>query len=277
MNRLQKKCFIASAGFHLLLLLLILFVGPAFFSGNKPQNTEVLTFFDLSKVTDGQTAGTGNPNPVPPPQSREIVQPPRPQPPQQIVKPQDPAPVPPEIKSNEKNPFAEKQDKSKHKIEVSTTPVARSQTKPNPNSTRNDADAKAREQATKIAGALRNAANSLKSNLSKGTAFELPGNGGEGAVNWAQAVVSIYYDAWIPPDELPSDEGLSAKVSVTISTDGDVLSTEIVKRSGNSVLDTSVQHALNRVKSTVPFPSGSKDKVRTIKINFNPIVKRQAG
>ena len=35
MNRLQKKCVIATAGFHLLLLV-ILFVGPAFFN-EKPK------------------------------------------------------------------------------------------------------------------------------------------------------------------------------------------------------------------------------------------------
>ena len=42
MNRLQKKCLIATAGFHLLLLV-ILFVGPAFFAPSpKPDDTQVL-------------------------------------------------------------------------------------------------------------------------------------------------------------------------------------------------------------------------------------------
>src|SRR5690242_635415 len=45
MNRLQKKCFIASAGTHGLLFV-ILFVGPAFLSGRdtKAENVEVLDF-----------------------------------------------------------------------------------------------------------------------------------------------------------------------------------------------------------------------------------------
>ncbi len=42
MNRLQKKCVIATAGFHLLLLV-ILFVGPAFFNARqKPDDSQVL-------------------------------------------------------------------------------------------------------------------------------------------------------------------------------------------------------------------------------------------
>jgi len=41
MNRLQKKCIMATAGFHLLLLV-ILFVGPAFFwSREKPDDSPV--------------------------------------------------------------------------------------------------------------------------------------------------------------------------------------------------------------------------------------------
>jgi len=41
MNRLQKKCVLATAGFHLLLLV-ILFVGPAFFwARQKPDTTPV--------------------------------------------------------------------------------------------------------------------------------------------------------------------------------------------------------------------------------------------
>ncbi len=43
MNRLQKKCVIATAGFHLLLLV-ILFVGPAFFwSREKPDTRRCST------------------------------------------------------------------------------------------------------------------------------------------------------------------------------------------------------------------------------------------
>ncbi len=280
MNRLQKKCFIASAGFHLLLLL-ILFVGPAFFSGSKPRNTEVLTFFDLSKVTDGPTTGTGNPNPIPPapqPQIREIVQP-APQLPiaQPIVKPRVPAPQPEpekEVKSNERNPFAEKPPT---KPQVSTRIVKGTTAKPTNSPTKDNAEAKTREQAARLAAELRSAASILKNSLSKGTAFEMPGTGGQASVNWAQAVVSIYYDAWIPPAGLEANDEVNTKVSVTIAANGDVVSARIINASGNAVADDSVQRTLNRVKSAAPLPAGSKDKQRTIVIIFNPAVKKLAG
>ena len=271
MNHLQKKCFIASAGFHLLLLV-VLFVGPAFFSGNKIQDTQVLTFFDLSKVTDGPTTGTGNPNPQPPAQVREIVQPLQPTPQPVFVKPKDPAPP----ERTEKDSLA---TKPKPKIEISTRLVPRSATRPNNKPANNDdSDAKAREQAAKLAAAFRSAASGLKTGLSRSTAVELPsGNGEAGSVNWAQAVVSIYYDAWRLPDELAASDNLNTKVSITIAADGDVVSARITKPSGNSAADASVQGALNRVKSTVPFPPGAKNKERTITINFNPLIKKQAG
>ena len=272
MNRLQKKCFIASAGFHLLLLL-ILFVGPAFFSGNRIQDTQVLTFFDLSKVTDGPTTGGGNPN-IQPPVVQEVVQPPQPQPPvQRVVKPPPEPDVEKEIKSTDKNPFADKH--LKQKPQVSTTIVKGNTARPTNNSAKDNSEAKAREQAAKLAAAFRSAANGLKNNLLKSTAFEMPGSGGEASVNWAEAVVSIYYDAWLPPDELASNDDVNTKVSVTIAANGDVISARIIKTSSNSNADSSVQRALNRVKSVPAIPS--KDKDRTITIIFNPVVKKQAG
>ena len=42
MNRMQQKCFVASAGFHLLLVLILL-VGPAFLSSkSKSDNSPIL-------------------------------------------------------------------------------------------------------------------------------------------------------------------------------------------------------------------------------------------
>jgi len=89
MNRLAKKCVVASTGLHLLLVV-ILFVGPAFLvSQNKPDNLPVLTFIPL-KTVDDLVSGGGNPNARPP---APVVQPPPPQP---QAQPPAPAPEPPQ-------------------------------------------------------------------------------------------------------------------------------------------------------------------------------------
>src|SRR5690242_19557224 len=68
MSRLQKKCFIASAGTHLLLVL-ILFIGPGFISSkSKVDDMPILDFIPL-KTTDAKVSGGGNPKgqlPAPP-------------------------------------------------------------------------------------------------------------------------------------------------------------------------------------------------------------------
>ena len=62
MNRLQKKCVIATAGFHLLLLV-ILFVGPAFFwAREKPDDTPVLDVIPANLVDAALTAASKAPS-----------------------------------------------------------------------------------------------------------------------------------------------------------------------------------------------------------------------
>src|SRR5260221_1644786 len=84
MNRLQKKCFIASAGLHLLLVA-ILFLGSAFLgSREKPVTLQYIDIIPF-KVIDAPFAGGGNPNAKPPAPTPQVqtppVQPPAPQPP----------------------------------------------------------------------------------------------------------------------------------------------------------------------------------------------------
>jgi hypothetical protein len=66
MNRLERKCFIASAGTHVLLLIL-LFAAPAMMlSKKKKLNIPVLTFLP-SITTDQMLVGGGNPAVTQPP------------------------------------------------------------------------------------------------------------------------------------------------------------------------------------------------------------------
>ena len=77
MNRLQKKCVIATAGFHLLLLV-ILFVGPAFFNSTpKADDSKVIDVIPANLIDAAFNSGVKNATPPPP---TPIVTPP-PQPP----------------------------------------------------------------------------------------------------------------------------------------------------------------------------------------------------
>src|SRR4051812_38967785 len=98
MSRLERKCFIGSAAFHGLLLVIFIF-GSAFIGSHQEKPMTAITIIDLNgKMTDQKiaTGGSPNGNPNPPPPAK-IEQPP-PQPPPQPVKPEPvkPEPVKPE-------------------------------------------------------------------------------------------------------------------------------------------------------------------------------------
>jgi len=86
MNRLQKKCVMATAGVHLLLLV-ILFVGPAFFySRPKADDLQVLDVIPAHLIDAAFNSGVANatpppPAPVTPPPPAPAVTPPAPLPP----------------------------------------------------------------------------------------------------------------------------------------------------------------------------------------------------
>src|SRR5579862_8187810 len=95
MNRLQKKCFIASAGIHLLLAL-ILVIGPGFIASRSKQDDVPILDFIPIKTVDELVSGGGNPKaksaPALPAQPE-----PQPQPPVPAAVPQ-PQPEPPKVK-----------------------------------------------------------------------------------------------------------------------------------------------------------------------------------
>ena len=307
MNRVQKKCLIASTGLHGLLLLVVLF-GSAFFTAkDKVEKSPPVEFITLdAKLIDGLTSGGGNPKvkPVPPaPPSPAVVKteavspPPKPQ--AEPVKPVKLEPVPPKRSKPEpvKEPVIKdhqgfepiiKKEKKKNEIKVDTTKVI----------VRNDTDAKSRAEAAKkkaqhekeareyanaqhqarldreaqFKGALTN----LKNNLTTGTDIEPFGPGGEAFVDYSQFVKNKYDEAWIAPGE-GADDSATVQVKVTIARAGQVISAEIVKRSGSAMMDNSIDRVLKRVRFVAPFPEGAKDAERTFVINFNLKAKRLSG
>ena len=292
MNRLQKKCFVASTGFHLLLLLILL-IGPAFMaSRNKPDTMPVLDFVALKTVDDALSGG-GNPKANPLPATFEK---PQPVPPAPVPKPEPPAPEkvrtpepPKETVSEPPKPkepdysLEPSKDRKPKKPNIDLNPITR------PHDALDDAKAKAeaeareearreRERRKRIASAIGNAANSLESSLSGSTSIELKGPGGGGIpyANFLEAVKSVYTHAWVVPDGV-TDENATTAASVTIARDGTVVSSRITRSSGSPGVDQSVQRTLDRVKWAAPLPDTAKENERTVNINFNVAAKRAAG
>jgi TonB family protein len=260
MNRLQKKCVMATAGIHLLLLV-ILFVGPAFFySRPKADDLQVLDVIPANLIDAAFNSGVANaapppPAPVTPPPPAPAVTPPAPLPP----KMEPPKPV---IKEMEKALTPLEKPTPLHKSQINTQLVTRTTPKASPNA--NDA-ARAR--------AIRTALLTLKKNFSPGTTIDMPGNSSVAYANYATVVKNVYDQTWMAPATvLGADE--VTKASVTIASDGTVISARIVTPSGDANLDASVQQTLERVKFIAPFPEGATEKERTYPISFNPELKR---
>ena len=278
MNRLQKKCVIATAGFHLLLLV-ILFVGPAFFNSKpKPDDSQVLDMIPANLIDAALNSGVNHAQP-PPPAPTPVVTPPQPQPvppaPKAIVQPA-PAPQPtfvrsivnffePAPKPEPAKPAPVATPNQPHKIQVDLHPVVR-------NPSNNSATAKPKVNSP----LARNLAAELKSKLSAATQIDVPGDSSAAYANYASVVKSIYEQAWTPPDDTTSDDA-NTKVSITIASDGTVVSARILTPSGDDSVDASIQRTLDRVTFIAPFPEGSKDKERTYIINFNLKAKRMLG
>lgn len=300
MNRLQKKCLIATAGLHLSLVLILVF-GAAFFTErSKPDETQLLDVISPILIDEAFNSGVKGAQPPPPtpPQPPQPVQQPQPQPPQpkpEPVKQPDPEPVKPAptlmqkvekfFKPTEKLPpddlkpveTADKPTKpTSKKIEVNLKPVVRNTTKPTPDTTAADEARETKRQRDARLKAIAKAAASIKENASSATTIEMKGESSVSYANYASAVKSIYDRAWKEPSDMTSDD-VTTKVSVTISRDGRVISSRIIERSGDSRVDASVQRVLDRVDFIGPFPDGATEKERTFIINFNPQAKRMNG
>lgn len=279
MNRLQKKCVIATAGFHLLLLVILL-VGPAFFNPKpKMDNSKVIDVIPPNLIDEALNSGVKGaqppiparivtPQPIVQPQPQQQPTPPTPKP---VVQPA-PAPKPtfvqkvakifePEPKPEPEKQISKPVENQPHKkIQPNLEQVVR----PSPKSS---TPAKSKDDSRVI----KNIADALRHNLSSPTEINVPGDSSVAYANYATVVKSVYDHAWTLPDSVAKDENIT--VSVTIANDGTVISSRIVTPSGDSPADASVQRTLDRVKFVAAFPDGATEKERTYTIIFNPQVK----
>ncbi len=293
MNRLQKKCLIASMALHGLLGVILL-VGPAFLSSKQTESDLPVLEVIPDRLTDLPFSGGGNPNanpspPAPrvePPQLQPATKPPEPVTRKAEVKP-PPEPVKDRDEKSDADAIERKHEKAKPEIKVESKIVRRPTNKaPEKSPAKKDeddskaqarAEAEARRRtAQQLLARINGSSERISENLSPGTTIEPLGPGGEAYANYAQVVKTYYDRAWIDPEEV-SEDAATVKVKVIIARDGSVVSDSIIKRSGNPSLDKSVENALKRVQQLPPFPEGAREAQRVFIINFNLKAKRLLG
>lgn len=299
MNRLQKKCFIFSVSLHVLLLVVFLFGSAFFVSEEKPDNTRILHMISGKLVDDALSSG-GNPNvqpvtqpppaPAPPPVVESKPPEPKPKPaPEKAELPKLERPkiepthktftLPEKTKKPEKQVETVEDTKPKHEPKIDLKDlklVKRNSSDASKAKDAAEAKAKAAADAQKRTMALNKVLNNWDKNLSPSAKIDF-GPGGElFATNYRDAVASIYTAAWRPPDGF-TDESATVTATVTIARDGKVINAHIIDRSGNSVMDRSIQRTLENVTFIAPFPEGAKDQERTFTIEFNLKAKHLLG
>ena len=294
MTRLQKKCLIATAGSHLLLVLILL-VGPGFFTSEpKPDDTKLLDVIPANLIDAAFTSGVKNAQPPPPPpivqppeplptppQPKPVVTPPEPKP--EPVKPPDPEPVKPpdKLSPDELTPVDTKPKPKVHEIKPDLTKKIVKKV-PVKNTEDTEAENEARIQKQKRDARLKaiaSAASAIKNNASSATAVDtMPGNSTVAYASYAAAVKSIYQHEWDrnkPTDA--SSEDASALIEVTIARDGTVVSSRMVTPSGDASMDRAVRRMLDHVTFIAPFPDDMKEKERTFPIKVTLNAKRLLG
>lgn len=245
------------------------------------------------------------PPPAPKPQSKPAQPEPQPEPPPQPVKevkkPAEQA-KPPVIKPNpltKVEPKPKETTPPKDDILSQLTPVKRTtvdkekakreaekaKREAEERAAAREAERQAAEQARqarvaqeRFAKAVGQATSSLQRGFSSGTKVEIGGPGGEAYASYDAFVQAAYYDAWQVQSDV-SDEDSVVRVKVTIARDGRIVDSRIVGRSSSSIVDRTVQRALDKVRrdGLRPFPEGATESERTYNINFNLKAKRLSG
>jgi colicin import membrane protein len=146
-----------------------------------------------------------------------------------------------------------------------------------------DAAAKERAQANAAAQQARNTVNGAISSIRNNTGGKVdigdvagPGGGGPSYASFETVLRSIYFNNWREPSDVTLEDAV-VKATVTIASDGSVISARITRGSGDSAVDRSVQRLLEDVTFIAPFPAGAKEKQRTYPLSFSLKAKRGLG
>ena len=281
MTRLQKKCLIAVAGTHLLLVVALLCSG---FLRPKPDDSEVLTVIPANIIDAAASSGVRNAQTAAAHANYQTTganasTPPVPQPPKPVepMKPVEPVQQPEEAKPVEHTQTKPKQ--TPHQVEPNLTLARNKPTQPDNSAV--EAEAKAAERAARKAQqarvrAIENAARAIKENVSSAMQIEMPGTGSVSYASYASVIKSIYEREWQTPSDVSNDDA-NTRVSVTVSRDGTVISSRILTPSGDAKVDASVQQTLDKVNFIAPFPDGATESQKEFIITFNLKSKRMLG
>jgi TonB family protein len=289
MTRLQKKCFLFSAGMHGLLGVIVL-GSSAFREKPATKDIPILTMIP-ARILDEPGAGGGSPEPAAAPQPAQpaapIVRPPQPVAPphaaelmerpipREVAK--EPAPQPLMAKEVVANPVHKA-----HEIRPDYTPATPAARKPKTKATESATAESSSRAATsrlqrQIAESLDALASGVKSSGAKGTVVEMPGQGGgEAFAGYETVIYNAYYHAWITPDSV-ADKLAATDVKIVVARDGTILSAEIISKSGEPALDKSVGRVLRAVTKLPPFPESARDEQRSFLIRFNLKAKEASG
>jgi TonB family protein len=317
MNRLQKKCFVVSASLHGLLLVALVFSTAFFRSDRLLKDMGPVVDIVNAIPTDRMVNSGGNPNgnPTPPapalPPPQALQQPP-PQPVKPLPEPPKPQPKPPEVKQVKKVeplpevpkvkaelpvPAPKKVEKKPPVKETPPAPKPSISTKVvkwtnNPAQVQQELARKAAQQKAereyakqvaqynaeraRLASQVNGIVGGVGKSISQSTVVAPLGPGGLAFANYLSIVREIYDRAWHVGQDLTDDDS-SAVAKVTIRRDGTVEDARLQRRSGNSLLDKSVQRALDSVRKIAPFPEGATDSERTFTIEFNLKTRKAVG
>ena len=325
MSRFEKKCFVGSASFHGLLLVVFIFGSAFLVSKPKPDMGPVITMLAIPTDRAFNTGGSpnGNPNPPAPAPQPAPVTPPAPQP---TPPPPEPQPLkheeaPPKVEAKKPEPKKEavkelEKEKGPQPVKVKTD---KKETAKKDNSTNSNTTAKSvinrtvvrrtndtariqREMAqiaarekdqrearayaqevsrfnaerSRIAAQVGGIVGGVGKSLGHTTVVEPLGPGGIAFANYGSMVREAYDRAWHVSQDL-SDNDSVAVARITIRRDGTVRDANISRRSGNALLDKSVQRALDAVRFVAPFPESTKDAERTFNIEFNLKTRKAVG
>lgn len=306
MNRLQKKCFVFSIGMHGLLAVIL--IGSAAFR-DRPDKTDApilslipANILDQSGVGGGEPAPTmrvSQPQPQPPaqaqpqrqvqPQPREQVQPVA-QPVVRRVERQRP-----QEEEEETRPLAVSDNPAPrpkmhhHEHEIHPTFTSETQTQTHTHRIAENLEASEEASAASAARAearrrseIENSLDHLASNVRTSgagkTTVDIPGigGGGEAFAGYRDVIRSIYYRAWVAPEN-GGDKSAAPEARIVVARDGTILSAEIVSASGDSTLDKSVSRTLRIVTKLPPFPADARDEQRTFRLQFSLDLKEASG
>ena len=283
MSRLLKKCIVLSVGLHVLVVALL--IAAATFFITKPEKVQPTLSMIAPEILDNilkpnstQTAHT----PPTPAVRRNVV----PQPPKRVEEapPKTVTPKPVKITPPKKVTPSKKvtpkptprkvtpPDKTKttqpKRIQINTS--TKTVGSRNPQQPAKSIPAKPKINSFALTQKVQN----LRGQLSAGIKVNVSGANAAAFTSYAQYVVSVYRRTWEPLLPKSLAKSRVAVVSVTVDRSGRVISAHIVRKTGNTELDRSVQRALDRVKTIgKAFPSGSKESKRTFTLDFTPKIR----